>query len=169
MPTNSYLAYANEMIVHHVPVGQAILAHAAVLTEKEADYYQDPKYGRSTYDHWADGAGVCYTSWKRPILNIRPKWRSSAIGTTWQFPRDLSVIAWLENKNYNYDVATDHDLAANPDLLKDYSVVLTGSHPEYWSEQGLNDLEDYIAGPARHAKEVEIWSNAHAVSQRHVS
>ena len=149
MPTNSYLAYANEMIVHHVPVGQAILAHAAVLTEKEADYYQDPKYGRSTYDHWADGAGVCYTSWKRPILNIRPKWRSSAIGTTWQFPRDLSVIAWLENKNYNYDVATDHDLAANPDLLKDYSVVLTGSHPEYWSEQGLNDLEDYIAGGGR--------------------
>jgi N,N-dimethylformamidase len=149
MPTNSYLAYANEMIVHHVPVGQAILAHAAVLTEKEADYYQDPKYGRSTYDHWADGAGVCFTSWKRPILNIRPKWRSSAIGTTWQFPRDLSVIAWLENKNYNYDVATDHDLAANPDLLKDYSVVLTGSHPEYWSEQGLNDLEDYIAGGGR--------------------
>lgn len=149
MPTNSYLAYANEMIVHHVPVGQAILAHAAVLTEKEADYYQDPKYGRSTYDHWADGAGVCYTSWKRPILNIRPKWRSSAIGTTWQFPRDLSTIAWLENKNYSYDVATDHDLAANPDLLKDYKVVLTGSHPEYWSEQGLNDLEDYIAGGGR--------------------
>ena len=149
MPTNSYLAYANEMIVHHVPVGQAILAHAAVLTEKEADYYQDPKYGRSTYDHWADGAGVCYTSWKRPILNIRPKWRSSAIGTTWQFPRDLSTIAWLENKNYDYDVATDHDLAANPDLLKDYKVVLTGSHPEYWSEQGLNDLEDYIAGGGR--------------------
>jgi N,N-dimethylformamidase len=149
MPTNSYLAYANEMIVHHVPVGQAILAHAAVLTEKEADYYQDPKYGRSTYDHWADGAGVCFTSWKRPILNIRPKWRSSAIGTTWQFPRDLSTIAWLENKNYSYDVATDHDLAANPDLLKDYSVVLTGSHPEYWSEQGLNDLEDYVAGGGR--------------------
>jgi N,N-dimethylformamidase len=149
MPTNSYLAYANEMIVHHVPVGQAILAHAAVLTEKEADYYQDPKYGRSTYDHWADGAGVCYTSWKRPILNIRPKWRSSAIGTTWQYPRDLSTIAWLENKNYSYDVATDHDLAANPDLLKDYKVVLTGSHPEYWSERGLNDLEDYIAGGGR--------------------
>ncbi len=149
MPTNSYLAYANEMIVHHVPVGQAILAHAAVLTEKEADYYQDPKYGRSTYDHWADGAGVCYTSWKRPILNIRPKWRSSAIGTTWQFPRDLSLIGWLDHHGYAYDVATDHDLAADRDLLKGYKVVLTGSHPEYWSEQGLDDLEDYIAHGGR--------------------
>lgn len=149
MPTNSYLAYANEMIVHHVPVGQAILAHAAVLTEKEADYYQDPKYGRSTYDHWTDGAGVCFTSWKRPILNIRPRWRSSAIGTVWQFPRDLSLIGWLEHHGYAYDVATDHDLAADRDLLKGYQVVLTGSHPEYWSEQGLDDLEDFVAGGGR--------------------
>jgi N,N-dimethylformamidase len=149
MPTNSYLAYANEMIVHHVPVGQAILSHAAVLNDLEADYFQDPRYGRSTYDLYTDGAGVCYTSWKRPIINMRPKWRSSAIGTTWQFPRDLSLIAWLEHHNYAYDVATDHDLAANPDLLKDYKVVLTGSHPEYWSEKGLNQLEDYIADGGR--------------------
>ena len=149
MPTNSYLAYANEMIVHHVPVGQAILAHAAVLTEKEADYYQDPKYGRSTYDHWVDGAGVCFASWKRPILNMRPRWRSSAIGTVWQFPRDLSLIGWLEHHGYAYDVATDHDLAADRDLLKGYQVVLTGSHPEYWSEQGLNDLEDYVSTGGR--------------------
>jgi N,N-dimethylformamidase len=149
MPTNSYLAYANEMIVHHVPVGQAILAHAPVLAEKEADYYQDPVYGRSTYDHWVDGAGVCFTSWKRPILNIRPRWRSSAIGTVWQFPRDLSLIGWLEHHGYQYDVATDHDLAVDRNLLKGYQVVLTGSHPEYWSEQGLDDLEDYVASGGR--------------------
>lgn len=149
MPTNSYLAYANEMIVHHVPVGQAILAHAPVLTEKEADYYQDPRYGRSTYDHFSDGAGVCFTSWRRPILNIRPNWRSGSIGTTWQFPRDLSLIAWLEHHGYSYDVATDHDLAEDPELFTGYQVVLTGSHPEYWSEEGLNLLEDYVAGGGR--------------------
>ena len=149
MPTHSYLAYANEMIVHHVPVGQAIVAHPAVLNDLEADYYQDPVYGRSTYDHWTDGAGVCFTSWKRPIINMRPKWRSSAIGTVWQFPRDLSLIAWLEHHGFDYDVATDHDLAADRDLLTPYQVVLTGSHPEYWSEQGLNDLEDYIAQGGR--------------------
>jgi N,N-dimethylformamidase len=150
MPTNSYLAYANEMIVHHVPVGQAIMSHPAVLSEAEADYYQDPRFGRSTYDHHNDGAGVCYTSWKRPILNMRPKWRSSAIGTVWQFPRDLSTIGWLEAKGYAYDVATDHDLTRDGvDLLKQYSVVLTGSHPEYWHEQGLNDLEDYVADGGR--------------------
>lgn len=150
MPTNSYLAYANEMIVHHVPVGQAIVSHPAVLTEAEADYYQDPRFGRSTYDHHSDNAGVCFTSWKRPILNMRPKWRSSAIGTVWQFPRDLSLIAWLENKGYSYDVATDHDLEREGiDFLKKYSVVVTGSHPEYWTERGLNNLEDYVAEGGR--------------------
>jgi len=150
MPTHSYLAYANEMIVHHVPVGQAIVSHPAVLTEAEADYFQDPRFGRSTYDHHSDGAGVCFTSWKRPILNMRPKWRSSAIGTVWQFPRDLSLIAWLEAKGYSYDVATDHDLERDGiDLLKSYSVVITGSHPEYWSEQSLNNLESYVAEGGR--------------------
>lgn len=150
MPTHSYLAYANEMIVHHVPVGQAIVSHPAVLSNAEADYYQDPRFGRSTYDHHSDGAGVCYTSWKRPILNMRPKWRSSAIGTVWQFPRDISLIAWLENKHYSYDVATDHDLEREGlDFLKSYSVVVTGSHPEYWSEQSLNNLEEYVAGGGR--------------------
>ena len=87
--TNSYLAYANEMIVHHFPAAQAIVGHVPVLSGIEADYYQDPEFGRSTYDHHTDGEGVCFTSWLRPILNIRPKWRSSAISTTWQFMKKL--------------------------------------------------------------------------------
>lgn len=149
-PTNSYLAYANEMIVHHVPQGQAIMSHPAVLTDKEADYFQDPKYGRSTYDHHSDGEGVCYSSWHRPILNLRPTWRSSAIGTVWQFPRDLSLIAWLEHQEYDYDVATDHDVQKEGyDLLSQYSVLMTGSHPEYWSEKGLDCLDKYVAGGGR--------------------
>lgn len=149
-PTNSYLAYANEMIVHHIPVAQAIMSHPAVLTEQEAAYFQDPKFGRSTYDKYADDEGVCYTSWLRPILNMRPKWRSSAIGTVWQFPRDLSTIAWLENRGYDYDVATDHDVMEEGyDLLSQYSVVMTGSHPEYWTEGGLDSLEKYVSTGGR--------------------
>lgn len=149
-PTNSYLAYANEMIVHHIPVAQAVMSHPAVLTDQEADYFQDPKYGRSTYDRHSDGEGVCYTSWHRPILNMRPRWRSSAIGTVWQFPRDLSLLAWLENRGFDYDVATDADLhAEGVDLLSQYSVVLTGSHPEYWSERGLDSMDAYVASGGR--------------------
>ncbi len=148
--TNSYLAYANEMIVHHFPVAQAIVGHVPVLSGIEADYYQDPEFGRSTYDHHTDGEGVCFSSWLRPILNIRPKWRSSAISTTWQFPRDLSIIGFLEQFGYEYEVATDHDLHREGiDMLRDYSVVITGSHPEYWSERALDAAEDYVADGGR--------------------
>jgi N,N-dimethylformamidase len=149
-PTNSYLAYANEMIVHHAPVAQAIVGHIPILSPIEADYYQDPEYGRSTYEHHSDGEGVCFSSWRRPILNLRPKWRSSAITTTWQFPRDLSIIGFLEAKGYDYDVVTDHDLHREGRALLDpYAVVITGSHPEYWSERGLDAIEGFVGDGGR--------------------
>jgi N,N-dimethylformamidase len=148
--TNSYLAYANEMIVHHAPVAQAIVGHVPILSAIEADYYQDPEFGRSTYDHHSDGEGVCFSSWLRPILNLRPKWRSSAITTTWQYPRDLSIVGFLEHNDYDYEVATDHDLHREGiDLLRNYNVVVTCSHPEYWSERALDALEDYVADGGR--------------------
>jgi N,N-dimethylformamidase len=53
------------MIVHHYPVAQAIVGHVPVLSGIEADYYQDPEFGRSTYDRHTDGEGVCFSSWRR--------------------------------------------------------------------------------------------------------
>ena len=47
---------------------------------------------------WADGNGVCYSSYRRPIMNMRPKYRISSMDVTWQFPADLSIIAWLEHQ-----------------------------------------------------------------------
>jgi len=32
------------------------------------------------------------------------------MGVTWQVPADLSIIAWLEHKGYEYEVLTDEDL-----------------------------------------------------------
>ena len=34
-------------------------------------------------------------------------------------------------------------------LLEQYAVVITGSHPEYWTEPGLDALEAYLAGGGR--------------------
>ena len=34
-------------------------------------------------------------------------------------------------------------------MLSEYSVVITGSHPEYWSERALDALEDYVAEGGR--------------------
>jgi len=47
-------------------------------------------------------------------------------------------------------VATDHDLIEQgPELLKRYNVVLTGSHPEYYSTAMMDAWEDYLADGGR--------------------
>ena len=70
---------------------------------------------------------------------------------TWQFPADLSIIAWLEHKGYDYEVLTDEDLhREGVEALKPYRCVVTGTHPEYYSERMLDATEDYIAGGGRY-------------------
>ncbi len=121
-PTFSYLAYANSGT-------------------------DDPRL-LSCYDKHSDGSGVAYSSRLRPILtNFRPK-----VANTWgsltfphQLNADLHLIDWLEVKQHSYDVITDEDLHwEGHSLLEPYNVVLTGSHPEYWSTEMLDSLETYL-------------------------
>jgi len=149
VPTASYLAYANDHIVAEVPVGQAIVGHTPVLDANDFHLVAHPELGLSTYDHHTDGSGVCFSTWRRPILTMRPKARHGT-GTVWQFPADLHLVEWLNAKGITYDVATDHDLEREgADLLRRYRVVLTGTHPEYTSTRMLDAFESYLAGGGR--------------------
>ena len=81
---------------------------------------------------------------------MRPKSRMPGVGWPWQFPADLSIIAWLEHMGYDYDVLTDDDLHAEGlAALKPYSVVINGTHAEYYSEPMLDATEDYLAQGGR--------------------
>ena len=69
---------------------------------------------------------------------------------TWQFPADLSIVAWIDQQGYDCDFITDEDLDKEGlDCLKPYNCVLTGSHPEYYSERMMDAQEDYIAQGGR--------------------
>jgi N,N-dimethylformamidase len=150
VPTGSYLAYANEHLSFDAEIMQPLAGQSPIVSEIDVELYQTAEFGLSLYDHHGDGAGVCYSSYRRPILNMRPKARMSSMGVTWQFPADLSIIAWLEHMGYAYDVVTDEDLHRDGvELLKPYSVVLSGTHPEYVSEPILDAIEDYIADGGR--------------------
>lgn len=151
MPTASYLAYGNAQLAFEVPFAQAITAVVPVFTEAEIDYQKNGlEFGLSTYEHHRDGAGVCHTSARRPILNMRPKSRMPGVAWPWQFPADLSIIAWLEHKGHAYDVLTDDDLHAEGlAALKPYQVVINGTHAEYYSERMLDATEDYLAQGGR--------------------
>ncbi|MCC6002167.1 MAG: LamG domain-containing protein [Pararhodobacter sp.] len=150
MSTFTYLAYANEHLAYEAPIAQAITAHTPILTTRDIDFVKLNEFGLSTYDHHSDGAGCCYSSWLRPILNIRPKYRSSAMGFPWALPADLSLIWWLENAGYDYEILTDHDLhAEGVAALDPYRVVINVTHPEYYSEAMMDATEDYLTRGGR--------------------
>lgn len=151
IPTASYLAYANGQGSFEGSAMQAVTAVTPMLSDVDVEVYgNDVAFGLSTYDHHNDGAGVCYSSYRRPIVNMRPKYRMPGIGAVWQFPADLSIVAWLEHHGYEYDVLTDEDLhREGVSALAPYRAVINGTHCEYASERMLDAVEDYLAGGGR--------------------
>src|SRR5690606_16051232 len=121
-----------------------------IISEVDIEIYKSPDFGAGCYDSHADGAGVCYSSYRRPLVNMRPKYRISAFGFPWNFPADLSILAWLEHQGYDYDILTDEDVHfEGVAALAPYKCVRNSTHPEYHSERMLDATEDYIAGGGR--------------------
>ena len=108
-----------------------------------------PEYSWSTYNDHLDGSGISVSSWHRPMLNIRigyityhgPEIRASGLR---HYQADTHLHTWLEDQGYDFDIITDQELHdEGNELLKDYAVVLTGSHPEYHTRDMLDALEQY--------------------------
>ena len=149
-PTNSYLTYAN----NHSYARTEYSGRVAWEPSTPQDEYIAENHLNSTYDVHTDGSPVFYSSRRRPNLTMRPKYNFWYLrlgrGGPWQFNGDLHLVDWLHERGYVYDVATDEDLQnEGADLLKPYNVVVTGSHPEYWSSQGLDAMDAYLAGGGR--------------------
>ena len=150
VPTASYLAYANEKLSFDAQIIQPMTGQPPVVTDVDIETYETREFGLSTYDSYEDGAGVCFTSYKRPIVNMRPKYRISSMNITWQFPADLSIVAWLDHMKYDVDFVTDEDLHREGlAAISPYNCVITGTHPEYVSERMLDAQEDFVAGGGR--------------------
>ena len=150
VPTNSYLAYANNHVYDTIPF-DCPEWHGPVSPQ---DKYIEENHQNSTYDTHSDGSPVFYTSRLRPIVTMRPKYNFSFInsgrGGPWQFNGDLHLVDWLDEQGYDYDVATDEDVQqGGAEVFSPYNVVLTSSHPEYWARQGLDAMETYVAGGGR--------------------
>ena len=150
IPTFTYLAYANQQVAIQAAVAQSVFAHTAILHDNEIEVHERSiEYGLSTYDYHSDGKGVQYSTWRRPILNMRPQHRY-CYSTLWNFTTDLHILNWMEASGFDYDVVTDHDLHdQGADLLRHYNVVVTASHPEYYSTPMFKAWEEYIAGGGR--------------------
>lgn len=149
LPTFSYMAYANSQVLQNAATGQAVMGVLTTLDDLDLELNETPEFGCSTYDYHRDGRGFQYSSWRRPILNLRPDYRHE-FGSVWQFPADLHLIDWLTVKGFEFDVITDHDLhQEGAALLRHYAVVISPSHAEYSSSQMLDAYEQYFASGGR--------------------
>lgn len=149
MPTFTYTVYEN-VISHAEGAAETVFAQATQLNQVDIELVERGRdTGLSGYEYHCDGRGCQYISWRKPILNMRPGYLYP-IGATWNFTTDLHIISWLENKKIPYDIITDHDVhAEGADLLKNYNLVISGTHPEYVSGQILDAWEDFIAQGGR--------------------
>lgn len=146
-PTNTYLAYANE----HLGFGERGEAHQKRMREKialnDTDRYvhSHPELGLSIYDRHADGSGVMYSSWHRPVINFRPNYLSWLNAARRHFAADFYITGWLEHAGIGFDVITDEDIHRDgADLLNRYDVVVTGSHPEYPTSRQMQCFYTHI-------------------------
>jgi N,N-dimethylformamidase len=149
LPTFSYLAYANEHASWERPI-KASVGGAGQLTITDRDRYASEQRLLSLYELHADGSGTCLSSWRRPVLNMRPGYHLPLVRGPHQFSADLELLQWLEGRGVDVDVITDDDLHQHGAAALDrYRVVLTGSHPEYVSRQMLDGLDSYLAAGGR--------------------
>jgi N,N-dimethylformamidase len=150
-PTGSYLAYANDRLPFDIPGAELLIGHVPVLHSDDLDLQRHYDFGHSCYELHADGSGVVFSSRRRPIVNLRPRYRGWFMADApWQFPADLMIVDWLDAHRFGWDAITDEDLHREGlGLLEHYAVVLTGSHPEYVSRQELDALEAYVSGGGR--------------------
>src|SRR4051794_33518059 len=63
-----------------------------------------------------------------------------------QFSRwEQPFVIWCEKNGYELDYAANSDLEFRPELLKNYRLVLSVGHDEYWSGPMRDSLEAFIA------------------------
>jgi len=151
LPTGSYLAYANDRLQFDVPGAELLMGHTPVVSRHDLELQRHYDFGGSNYEVHSDGSGVLYSSRRRPIVTIDPRYRAwMGLNSFWQFPADLCIIDWLTAEQIAFDVITDEDLdREGVELLAPYRAVLTGSHPEYVSLPELDAIEAYVARGGR--------------------
>ncbi len=70
-------------------------------------------------------------SFDRPITSQYDRW-------------ERHFVRWAEDNGYTFDYCVNSDLEFRPELLKNYKLVLSVGHDEYWSAPMRDNLEKYI-------------------------
>jgi len=150
-PTGTYLAYANDRIAFEADSMEMLLGHTPIVHSEDLDLQDHPEFGRSCYEIHNDGSGVIFSTGRRPLITMQPRYRASFMSEgPWGLPADLCIAHWLEEIDCEFDAITDETLDLEGyDLISRYRVIITGSHPEYMTRGELDALAEFTAAGGR--------------------
>jgi N,N-dimethylformamidase len=150
-PTVSYMAYANDRMLDNPKLEAPGWLSLPIKRDRgDAILHAHPEYGSSIYESHSDGSGIAYSSWLRPVLNMRPDHRNWQTHSPRALSCDLYIVHWLEHQGVPHDTLTDHLLHhEGVDLLRNYRVIITGTHPEYWTTPMRDAMEEWLGEGGR--------------------
>jgi hypothetical protein len=102
------------------------------------------QFSTNTYNAYTNWGGYSLYSYngKHKVQGRRVSFNRPQ---TSQFPNwEAAFVAWAESNGYALDYAANSDLEFHPELLKDYKLVLSVGHDEYWSAPMRDNLEAFI-------------------------
>jgi len=97
----------------------------------------------NAYNNWAGHSLYAYNSVRkeqgRRVSSHRPmRWSPYK---RWEAP----FVDWAETNGYTLDYAVNNDLEFHADMLRQYRLVLSVGHDEYWSAAMRDSLEGYVS------------------------
>lgn len=106
----------------------------------------------NAYNRWGGeslygGTKKRYTrrvSFERPYGGFEPTERFTRLYSGW-LKWEEPFVKWAESAGYAIDYAVNGDLEFRPEILKNYRLVLSVGHDEYWSSPMRDSLEAFIA------------------------
>jgi N,N-dimethylformamidase len=152
LPTFTYQVYGNFTRDDRAARIAAKAPGWGALSNTPTDH---PEYGFSTYNDHLDGQGVAMASMRRPMIDKRvnqfqlddPSGYGS--GAYW-LCADSFLIDFLDRAGMPVEFITDHDIhAEGVGLLKNFTCVLTGQHPEYHTTETLDAIKQFTEGGGR--------------------
>ena len=132
-----YLAYSNISIgiyaENNYPGHSWNKSDAAFLEKNK------PFATGGVYNKHVDGSYFTYATRLKPDLGMKPNGILA-----YNFVADTHISSFLESKGYEYDIITDEIIHEEGlDLLKQYPVVISSTHPEYPSAKIYDAMEEY--------------------------
>jgi N,N-dimethylformamidase len=138
LPTATYLAYADERLPpERYPWHGSDRGHLFAIDNNFL----------SLYDVHSDLSGVSLTSSRRPRATLRDDYHYPLSNSPHLLSVDLQLLKFCGRHGIDIDILTDHDLHADGlPSIEPYQLLLTGSHPEYWSAAMMGALDLYVNG-----------------------